>query len=157
MSALLRYTSLFTLAVACNGGKDSAEEEDPSEHACEHISEAGTSVTASSDPASAPSISVGEEPYTISLVSGEAGYISATVDADTPALLFVGEADVVTSLQHDGAEETLPAPAPNELCPDDIPEHFDLDLHAGTWVIGLGPVGITDVWLMLASSEGHAH
>ena len=68
-----------------------------------------------------------------------------------------GFAEVVTALWHADAEETLPTPAPNDDCPNDIPEHFDLDLHVGTWNIGVGPAGVAEVWLMLSPAGDHAH
>jgi len=134
------------------------EVEDPEAHACEHVAEAGTAVTAGADPASAGAISVGEEPYTVTLVDGAAGYVSIAIDGDTPALLFMGVADVAATLWHETEEEGLPAPAPNDLCPTDIPEHYDLDFHeAGTYYLELGPAAVSDVWVMLTSAEGHAH
>lgn len=151
---MIRSSSLLLVLAACSGGE---EVEDPDTHACEARGDAGTAVTAAADAASAPAIEVGEVPYTVTLVDGAAGFLAVEVAEDTAALLFAGDADVVSSLLLDGADQTLPTPAPNELCPDDIPEHFDLDLTPGTWNVGVGPAGLTEVWLMLHPAEGHAH
>jgi hypothetical protein len=153
---MIRLSSLLlsSMLVACTGGE---EEESPEAHACEVVGDAGAAVIAAEDRAAAPAIEVGEAPYTVTLVSGAAAYVAVEVTEETEALLFAGEADIVTSLFLDDVEQTLPAPAPNELCAEDIPEHFDLDLTPGTWNIGVGPAGATEVWLLLHSAEGHAH
>ena len=150
---------MLTLLVSTLFGCASEEAvEDPEAHACEHVTEAGTAVTAAADTASAPGISVGEEPYTVALVDGAAGYVSIEISEDTPALLFLGTAGVASNLWHGDEEEGLPEGAPSEACADDIPEHFDLDFHeAGTYYLELGPAAVTDVWLLLTSAEGHAH
>lgn len=149
---------LTVLTLALLGCSSGEEAEDPEVHACEHVGEAGTAVTAGADTASAPAIAVGQEPYTVTLVDGAAGYVSVEVTEDTPALLFVGTADVAANLWHGDEEEGLPEPSPNELCAEDIPEHFDLDFHeAGTYYLTFGPAAVSEVWLMLSSAEGHAH
>ena len=149
---------LAALALSLFACSTAEEVEDPSAHACEHVAEAGTAVTAGADPASAGAIAIGEEPFTVTLVDGAAGYVSIAITEDTPALLFMGTADVAASLWHGETEEGLPEPSPNDLCEDDIPEHYDLDFHeAGTYYLELGPAAVTEVWLNLASAEGHGH
>lgn len=145
---------VLSVLVACSGGE---EVEDPDAHACEVRADAGEAVTATEDQGAAPAIAVGETPFTVTLVSGATGFVAVDVTEETEALLFAGDADVVSSLFLDGAEQTLATPAPNELCPDDIPEHFDLDLTPGTWTLGVGPAGVTEVWLLLHPAAGHAH
>ncbi len=152
MMRVAALSVLMTL-VACK----KEEGEDPLLHACENIAEPGKAVDAAADRADAPAVSVSEEPFTVTLVDGSVGFVAVEVTEDTPAILFAGTADVVTALWHDDAEETLPTPAPNDDCPDDIPEHFDLDLHVGTWNIGVGPAGVAEVWLMLSPAGDHAH
>ncbi|MBK7757569.1 MAG: hypothetical protein IPI35_14425 [Deltaproteobacteria bacterium] len=71
--------------------------------------------------------------------------------------MFADTADVVTGLWDDSDADILPEGGPNELCPEDIPEHFDLDLSAGTYLLELGPAAVPEVWLMLTPSEGHGH
>jgi hypothetical protein len=149
---------LVTVLLLLNACTSEKEGEDPEVHACEHVSEGGTAITAGADTASAPGIAVGDEPYTVTLVDSAPGYLSIEISEDTPALLFMGTADVAATLWHGEEEEGLPDPAPNDLCPDDIPEHFDLDFHeAGTFYLELGPAAVSDVWLYLSSAEGHAH
>jgi hypothetical protein len=150
-----KLTAIVLLA-ACKG--DDVHGEDPEAHACEHAAEAGATVAAAAtreDDAGA-SISPGDEPYTVTLTGG-AGWLSIPTDVDTAALLFLGTADVVTGLYlDDGTEDLLPTGAPNETCPDDIPEHFDLDLEPGTWHLELGPSAVSEVWLMLVEGA-HEH
>ena len=134
------------------------EVEDPEAHACEHVTEGGTAITAGADTASAPGISVGDEPYVVTLVDSAAGYLSIEIAEDTAALLFLGTANVAATLWHGEEDEGLPEPAPNERCAEDIPEHFDLDFHeAGTYYLELGPAAVPDVWLYLSIADGHAH
>lgn len=145
---------LLVLA-ACSG--DAAE--DPSVHACEMVGDPGTAVTAAATLEDAtPDLAVDGAPYTVTLVDGAPGYVGIEVTGDTPALLFMGLADVVAELHGpDGAAVGLPDPAPVDACAE-IPEHYDLDLHeAGTWVLELGPAAVADVWLLLHEADGHAH
>ncbi len=141
------------LSFACTPAK----EEDPLEHACEHLAEgAGTAVTAGATPEEAPSLSVGEEAYTVSLVAGAAGYVGVTVTGDTAAILFVDTADVAANLWNGTEEVGLPEGGANDFCPESIPEHYDIDLHtAGTWYIELGPAAVADLWLMVAPAGDH--
>lgn len=147
-------TALLISLLACSGGKT----EDPEEHACEAIGEAGTTITAAAAmDDTAPSITPGEDPYTVTLVDSAAGYVAIEVAEDTPALLFMGTADVAADLyMPDGTAMGLPDAAPVEACAE-VPEHFDLDLHdAGTWYLELGPAAVAEVWLLLHAG-GHEH
>ena len=149
---------IFTL-FACTTATDTAETEDPAAHACEHAATSEGSITAGAAmDTTAGALPIDAEPYTAVLTAGAPGYLAIEVTGDTPALLFLGVADVAANL-YSGAEEVgLPEGAPNEACATDIPEHFDLDLHtAGTWYLELGPAAIDQVWISLASAEGHAH
>ncbi len=149
---------LVALALMLSGCTSTEKEEDPAAHACEQVAEAGTAVAAGADPAAAGAITIGEAPFTVTLVDSAPGYVSVEVTGDTAALLFLDTADVAASLWHGDEEVGLPDPAPNELCPDEIPEHYDLDFHeAGTWTLELGPAAVPDVWLLLISAEGHGH
>ncbi|MCK6529513.1 hypothetical protein L6R50_18825 [Myxococcota bacterium] len=135
------------------------EVEDPAAHACEHVSEAGTAVTASDVmDANTPEIVLGEEPHTVTLAAATPGYVRVEIEGDTAALLFAGTADVVQGLFHGTEEESLPEPSPNDLCAEDIPEHYDLDFHeAGSYYLELLSAQGGDVWLLLSSAEGHGH
>ena len=142
------------------GSGDTHGEEDPSEHACESIADAGTAVTAAADLASAPEIEASESPYTITLAdNGDGtygGFVGIHVHEDGDNLLFAGTADVVTGLYEDGAASTLAEGGPNSFCEADIPEHWDLELTAGDWQLELGPSATDTVWIMLLA-EGHDH
>jgi hypothetical protein len=146
-------TPILFLFIACTATK----EEDPLEHACEHYAEgAGTAISAGATPEEAASVSIGEEAYTVSLVESTPGYVGVTVTGDTAAILFVNTADVAANLWNGSEEVGLPEAAPNDACPTDIPEHYDLDLHtAGTWYIELGPAAVAEVWLMVAPAGDH--
>lgn len=157
MTALL----LSLLAVACGDPKDdTATAEDPATHACEQAGNAGTAITAGAtreEDASAV-LEVGEDPFTVTLVDGATGWVRLDVPEPASLLLFAGTADVVMDLTHEDTAEGLPTPAPVEGCPDEVPEHFDLDLHeAGTWHLALGPAVVDTVWLLLLDAAGHAH
>lgn len=146
---------LILALLACNGEK---EEEDPEVHACEMVGEPGVSVTAGARmDSSAGTVEVGEDPFTVTLVAGAAGFVGIPVSGDTPALLFMGTADVAVELYDaDGAAMGLGDPAPVEACTE-IPEHYDLDLHsAGTWYLELGPAAVTEVWLLIHPGS-HEH
>jgi len=159
---LSRFPTLaacFALAVACDKGGDTghAHGEDPAEHACEQVDNPGTTVNAGADIALLVEIQISEDPYTVTLASGASSFVHVDVGEDTDALLFLDTADVVGALYHEGAQESLPAAAPNELCGDDLPEHYELDLRAGEWALELGPAAVDTVWLMLIAAEGHEH
>ncbi len=146
--------------IGCNKGEDTGHAgEDPAEHACEQVGSAGGAVSAAADLAGAEGVEihVSEDPHTVTLVSGASGFVGVHVDEDTEALLFLDTADVVQAIYHEGVQESLPSPAPNELCGDDLPEHYELDLHAGAWALELGPAAVESVWLMLIAAEGHDH
>jgi len=127
-------------------------EEDLALHACSQVGEAGEPIDAAADAADAPLIALSDEPYTINLVDG-GGFVTIDVPEDSLALMFTDTADVITGLDHDGDEETLAAGTPNEDCPDDLPEHWDLDLHPGEWTVAFGPSAVDSVWLMVIAGE----
>jgi hypothetical protein len=144
---------------ACSGGGEAGE--DPGEHACEQVALAGTAVTAAAALADAPEIDLSDTPYTVALADDGtgvyAGFVAVHVDAETDALLFVDTADVVTGLYQDGVATTLAEPAPNALCADALPEHWDLALGPGLWQVELGPTAVDSLWWMVVSADGHAH
>lgn len=163
---LTRMTHVFSMLallplLACgdDGPETEAEHEDPAEHACEHAGEEGERLRASSErDDSAPEIALGDEPFTIELTGDEPGYVRVEVDEDTPVLLFASAENVVTGLFHEDQEEAIDAAGPNEFCEDDIPEHFDLDLHEpGTYYLQLGPSVLDEAWILLTEAEGHGH
>ena len=145
-------------ALGCGSDDEPAQtEHDPGEHACEHVSEPGTVVTASADRAAAPEIARADEPYTVMLASGQPSFVKVTGGED--ALLFTKATGVVTGLFFE--QETtnqLTSAEPNASCPNDIPEHFDLELDAsGSWYVQLGPSVTAEVWIALTEATGHGH
>lgn len=139
-------------------GQDAPAEEDPGEHACEVFGDEGTRVTASEVAEDSPELESGEQPYSIELVDGAAGFVKLHGGGD--ALLFVEEENVVTGLFAEDALDTdlLPSGAPNEFCESDVKEHFDLELEgAGYYYLQLGPSALDSVWVVFIGAEGHAH
>jgi hypothetical protein len=131
--------------------------EDPAAHACEHVADTGTAVTAGTDRAGAPAIAPSDEPYTVTVLAGAPSFVR--IDGGIDALLFTQSAGAVIGLYHE--QETtsvLPAPEPNADCPAEIPEHFDLALDTtGAWYVELAPAATPSVWLALTEAAGHAH
>jgi hypothetical protein len=144
-------------ASACSDDDTTPVEEDPGAHACEHVNEAGTAVTAGDSRATAAEIAIAEEPYTVTLVSGAPSFVKIASGAD--ALLFTKATGVVTAMYRDQETTSLLAAAePNDACPSEIPEHFDLELEmAGTYYVELAPAATPSVWLALTAASGHAH
>ena len=138
------------------------EEEDPAEHACEHFAEVGLELDAAADRAddSSAVLAIGHTPNTVALTSGEAGWVSIEVTEEEQALLlYIDTANVVNGLFHNDevADELPAAGGANTNCPDDLPEHFDLDLHEGVWHVQLGPAAVDSVWISLLEAAGHGH
>lgn len=157
----LALAGLLALTACKDAGTgDTHAEEDPGEHACESVSDAGTAVTAAADLASAPEIEPSETPYTVTLAdNGDGtygGFVAVHVDEDGDALLFAATADVVTGLYEDGTASSLPEGGANSFCEADIPEHWDLELTAGEWQLEFGPSATDTVWIMLLA-EAHDH
>jgi hypothetical protein len=153
------WLAMATLGWCSACGSDDpapAAAEDPAEHACEHVEDMGTPLTAATDRASASVLAVAEEPYAITLPTSAPGFVK--IEAPLEGLLFVGTADVVTGLFRDASTTSEPLEAaPNEFCADDIPEHFDLDLDSGSLTVQLGPSAVSPVWVLLADAAGHQH
>jgi hypothetical protein len=143
-----------TALAACAGGEG---EEDLALHACEQIGEAGETVAAAAtlEEAAQAEIEPSEAPFTVALVDG-GGFVNVHIHEETDALLFVDVADVVSGLYLDGEAQSLATPGPNEDCPEDIPEHWDLELTEGEWTLEFGPSALDEIWLMLLSG-GHDH
>ena len=153
MKFSLAALPLSLLLFAC----PTTEEEDPGEHACERVADAGTAVTASADAATAPVLVAAEDPYTVTLVDGAAGYVLLDAGDAEDVLLFLDTADVVVGLQDaDGNDLGLGTGAPNEFCGDDIPEHYELEPAGGEFLV-LGPAAVETVWISLLDADGHAH
>ncbi len=149
MKALIPLLAL--VVVAC----PAQEHEDIFAHACEHVGE-GASIAASASEDAAPLL-VGDALVTLS--ADASTYVSfETETADEAITVFADATAVVDGLRFGGADETLPAGAANEDCPESIPEHFDLDLEAqGTWTLVLAPSALDSVWLSVVESGEHGH
>lgn len=148
MRALL--PSLFL--VACADGAE-PEGESPEEHACERRAEEGVAVVPGATLDAGTAIVPGDEPYSVALEVTAPGFLAVVSEEDQAALLFLGDAYVLTGIWFDGEEQVLPAGEPNPVCPNDVPEHYDLDLEPGTWTLQVGPAAIAEVWMQLAAAE----
>lgn len=152
---------LLTAAVASSacGGDDAHEPADPAQLACDETDEAGTEIAASTArDETAPEIEIGAEPYAVALSASDRTYVRIEADEDTEAILLLGAEHVVTALYHEDAEEEIASAGANASCPDEIPEHYDLELHEpGTYFIELAPSAVDSVWLLLSGAAGHGH
>lgn len=131
------------------------EHEDPALHACEHLELEGTPVAATTDLAAAPAVTVAHDPWLVSLPDGEPGYVRLDPGDHEAVLLFADTADVLQALVVDGVEQPLSG-APNAHCPEELPEHHDLEIVAGELALKLGPAAIGEVWLQIVEGT-HAH
>lgn len=148
---------LLLLLAACTPPD---EGEDPAEHACEELGSSVGTITAVAtrgDITEAEEIEADGQPWLVELVPSEAGFVGIHVDEDTEAILWTDTANVVAALYLDDVEQSLPTPGPSEVCPEDIPEHFPLELEAGAWSLELGPSAVSEVWILLTGSAGHGH
>jgi hypothetical protein len=134
------------------------------EHACEHVSVAGTAIDAAASPEDDGSalLEATAEPYTVTLVDGAPGFVRIEVTESTGAVLFVGAEAVVQGLTYCDCAVPLADPAPNGYCAELIPEHYHLELWPGVFHLELGPAtaDAETVWLMLAplaEAATHTH
>lgn len=132
---------------------------DPGEEICGHVEDQGTPLDAAATAADAPALTVSEMPYTVTLPEAQTGYEGFVEIAGPGAvLLFVGQSAVATALSEgEAGADVLPVPAPNEHCPEQIPEHFDLELGSADYTLQLGPTSSPTVWLALTDATGHVH
>ncbi|MFW5926281.1 MAG: hypothetical protein ACOCV4_08955 [Myxococcota bacterium] len=157
---MVLWLGLCVLALpACGDGAEMEEhEEDPAEHACEEAAEAGAPLTAGADMAGAPTVQIGDEPYLVQLPAGSSGFVKLETDAPgEEVILFFQTTDVLAEV-YDAAGEPLgiPSAGPNAQCPEDLPEHFDVDLtEAGTYFLELGPTATDEAWLLVSDAAGH--
>lgn len=83
-------------------------------------------------------------PSEITLTDLGDGTFSATFDVAADTVLFVGTEGLTD----------LGASTPNPHCPEDIPEHFDIEA-AGT--VTFGPAAVETVWVLYTEAAGHDH
>jgi len=158
------FAALGLAAAAVGCGSNASDEvdtetagEDPGEHACEQVGTTGSAVTAAADRDAAQRITSSEQPYTVTMpADAVTGYL--VIQGPAQALLFTREVGEVTALYEGTATDSvLPQGSPNQYCPDDLAEHFHLDLESPSdYTIQLTSAADT-VWLVLLSGEGHTH
>jgi hypothetical protein len=133
---------------------------DPAELACDEVAEPGTPIAAvEARDATAPEVTIGAEPYLVSLPAGGTGYVRLVTDEpETLAILFFRSTGVLSALYFDDADFAFDVTSAGEdtFCPSDIPEHFDIDLEdPGTYYLEL--TAASDAWLFVAGGVGHGH
>ncbi|MCP4806368.1 MAG: hypothetical protein GY913_35205 [Proteobacteria bacterium] len=129
---MIFLTTLF----ACTGAEE--EEHDVFHEACEVAGEVHHSLIEGDE------IELGH-PSEITLTDLGDGTYSATFDLDhAGAVLFVGTEGLT-----DLGDST-----PNPDCPDEMPEHYDID-EATT--VTFGPAAVETVWVLYTEAEGHDH
>lgn len=150
-------TSALVWAAAC-GTEEEAE--DPAVHACEQVAEAAAELTASASPDdTAPELAFDGEPVRVALPAGMAGYVRVVTDApEELGILFFDRTEVLNGIVHEGASLPATSAGANAFCPDEIPEHFDVDFEEpGTYFLELGPTATDEVWMILSDAGGHGH
>ncbi len=147
MTRSLTVGSLLGL-LACSGGEEEAPPIDPVEEACYRIAD-GTVIDAGPTPEEATELQLGPDPWRVGLYPDETSYVSFTSGGGTVVIMVDAE-EVFMSLSTDGADVELPAVSENPTCPQDIPEMLELDLPAGTHVLGVGPHYKATLWMVLA-------
>ncbi len=148
---------LLMTACSSDDTTEPATGSDPAALACSKVAEPGAAITAGADRASAPVVSPGGAPVTVTLSSSTEGYLR--IDGPHDLLLFSKLGGVVTGLFRDQeTTDVLPQKSPNGDCPADIVEHYDLELEtAGPWYVRVGPSAVDTAWLMLTEASGHGH
>jgi len=147
MTRSLTVGSLLGL-LACSGGEEDPAAVDPVEEACFRIAD-GTVIDAGPSPEEATELQFGPDPWRVGLYPDVTSYVSFT-SSGGPVVIMVDAEEVFASLSTDGADVALPAVSENPTCPQDIPEVLELDLPAGTHVLGVGPHYKATLWMVLA-------
>lgn len=147
---------LALLALLACTGKEYVP--DPARYACDHTGKLGTNLHLGQAVGDAPVIPMNGEPHTALFdVQQVVYYLAIQVEQDMEAVLFAGTPDVISGLLFKDQPVDLPPPSPSDVCPDEIPEHYDLELTMGTWYLKLGATAEESIWLTLADAEGHEH
>lgn len=149
--------SVLTLA-ACGG--DDHDDADPAMLACDEVGETPANVTAASArDASAPQISFTGEPVQVALPAGASGFVRVVTDEpEELGILLFDQTDALAAIWHDDVSMAPVSAGEDPFCPDEIPEHFDVDFEeAGTYYLELGPASTDSVWMILSGAAGHGH
>ncbi|MDP2306486.1 MAG: hypothetical protein Q8P18_10710 [Pseudomonadota bacterium] len=148
------FIPFLSSLIACGAGPTDTTAADAALHACEHAGESEGTLPESETTGNAVVLPMDGEPYTAILADSVASYLAVQIEAPTLAILFVGTADVAFDLFNGEESVGLPPAAPVESCPEDIPEHFEIDFDTiGTWYIQLGPTTVSDAVVSLAAAE----
>ena len=136
---------MFWFALACgepSGGPDPT--------VCDRVSESTRTLLPGPVADDAVTLPMDSEPYTVRLAQGAMSYLAIEViEVDTNATLYLGAADVASSLWQGDTEVGLPEPVESP-CPDDIPDQRELVLPTvGLWTLVLAESELEEVWVLL--------
>jgi hypothetical protein len=146
------WTLSLALALAsCSGGEEEAPPPDPVEEGCYLIAE-GTVIDAGATPEEATELALGIDPWRVGLYPDQVSFVSLTTTGKT--LVVMADAlDVFASLETGGEAVELPDPYENPTCGQDIPAVLELDLPAGTHILGVGPHYKATIWMLVAEKD----
>ena len=148
LSPLRWLSPPLILAAACSGEPEVAEIS-TAEYGCLHIAE-GQLADVSTERSAAVTLSLGRDPYRINMLPDVPGFVALELGAETPVVVLTDFAGTLSAVWRGDEREELPEGAPDPYCDEDIPEHHELTLAAGTNHLELGPVYQGNVWLMIA-------
>jgi hypothetical protein len=156
----LLFPLMFGACWGCSDHEEQhADEVDPEAAICEHVGDRPTVIDATADSTSAPTLAPDPTPYEVTLQDVQGVYHGfLRIEGPAGVLLFLGQAAVAGALtQGASGPDVLPPPAPNDFCPAQLPEHFDLELEGGEYYLELGPSSLQTVLVALVEATGHAH
>lgn len=148
LHAQILSSALLLTTAACT---EEPEPEAPStaEYGCLHIAE-GALADVSPERQAATTLTLGREPYRINMLPDVPGFVGLELAQETPVVVLVDFAGTLSAVWRGDDREEVSGGEPNPYCEDDIPEHHELTLAAGTNHLELGPVFQGNVWLMIA-------
>ena len=146
---------LLPLGLGCEPAADTGSAPPPHEHACAYVGVGGLLMDAQDtlEFDSLATIHVSDEPWTIGLDPGITHYLRFELTQAGQLWLYADQAGVISELYRFDGTLGLGAGEPVPQCPDDLPEHFELVLTAGTYHLELAPTEGDSLWMMLMEQE----
>jgi len=138
----------LALAAAC-GGADAdgtLEGTDPAEEACFHVAE-GQTVDGAADPAEAPLLDVGFDPYRVVLVPDAPTYVAFAAGPGS-LVLSADTDDAIAAVRTDGEAQELSQLGPNPTCEQDLLTLVEVSVGSGEHVVELSESYKATVWLL---------
>ena len=146
---------LLPLGLGCEPVGDTGAAPPPHSRACAYHGVGGMLLDAADtlEFDSLATIEVSDEPWTIGLDPGSTHYLRFELAQAAQLWLYADQAGVINELYRYDGTLGLDAGEPVTQCPDDLPEHFELVLTAGTYHLELAPTEGDSLWLMLMENE----